>query len=218
MRDVDSQFPEIAQRAFTEVIVAHAANDRHVGAQSRRHHRLVGPLAAVTELKPLACQGLSGTRQAGSPERQIDVRRADDANARFFDHIPPRITLAACFAKFQRFALRGRPCPFKTETLESARHFAALTLIRLKIPHFAQCPGTGTEALPCDESRSSVFLPRSPRVSSSPGVGKDRRRPWRRLPAGRSQLSSRLSPKRSSPVQLKENRPAFPERRRWSSS
>ena len=59
MGSVNSMLSIIMDRAFSKHVTADFSDDGRLRAQSGRHHRLVGALAAETEVKRLAGEGFS---------------------------------------------------------------------------------------------------------------------------------------------------------------
>src|SRR5207249_3089394 len=80
--DVDAALAEVGQGLPAEQVGADAADEGGGGAEEGGQECLVGALAAEAELEVVPGQGLAEAWQARGAEGQINVDRADDADAR----------------------------------------------------------------------------------------------------------------------------------------
>src|SRR5262249_44040134 len=77
---VDAQSCEISLGVVAEKIAAYPANEADVGTKTRRHDGLVRPFAAVAQVEGMAAQRLPRLRQPRRAKRQVDIRRAENAD------------------------------------------------------------------------------------------------------------------------------------------
>src|ERR1039457_3879762 len=90
-----------ADSLLTERVVTDAGNEGHPRSKACGGDGLIGSLAAHAKMERMASQRLSWPGEPGCAERQIDIRRADDADAWNGPH--------RCFLLRQSGFLFGQP-------------------------------------------------------------------------------------------------------------